>query len=142
MSRGKINYQSNVKQVKTMMTELERAALKEVAKFIRKAIKARIPVYQGILKKNIGTWVKKKDASLQIGVYTRERAKRKGYKYAYHAHLVEFGTKKTKAQPFLTSTVMENIDEIRLIQGKYLKEIEDENRARGLIQEEEEIADD
>jgi len=36
---------------------------------------------------------------------------------------------------------MNNIDQIRIIQGKYLKSIEDENRARGLINEEEEVAD-
>lgn len=137
-----VKYTSNVSEIKKVMKELERAALKEVAKFLRPMIKARVPFKQGTLKKNVGTWVRRKDSSLQIGIYTRERAKRKGYKYAYHAHLVEFGTRKTRAQPFLRNTVMENIDQIRIIQGKFLKEIEDENRARGLIQEEEEIADD
>lgn len=142
MAKGKVTYQSKGKEVKYLMTELERAAFKEVAKFMRKEIKAGVPVDQGTLKKNVGTWVKKKDASLQIGVYTRERAKRKGYRYAFHAHLIEFGTKKMHARPFLRSTVMANIDQIRLIQGKYLKAIEDENRAKGLIKEEEEIEDD
>lgn len=141
MSKG-VQYTSNAKQVKHMLTELERAALKEVAKYLRKKMKSRVPFGQGVLKKNIGTWVVKKNASLQIGVYTRDRAKRKGYPYAYHAHLVEFGTKRTRANPFLSSTVMEHINQIRLIQGKYLKEIENENRAKGLIKEEEEIADD
>lgn len=141
MAKGGVTYNSKVKQAKYLMTELERAAFKEVAKFIRKQMKARVPVDQGTLKKNVGTWVKRKDASLQIGVYTRERAKRKGYRYAFHAHLVEFGTKKLPAKPFLRSTVMENIDQIRIIQGKYLKEIENENRAKGLIKEEEEIED-
>ena len=137
-----VKYESKAPEVKKVMTELERAALKEVAKFLRKEIKARVPVDEGVLKKNVGSWVKKKDASLQLGTYTRERAKRKKYPYAYHAHLVEFGTVKTKAQSFLRDAVMENIDQIRLIEGNYLKEIEDENRARGLIQEDEEIADD
>lgn len=138
---GSVKFESNAKQVKYIMTELERAALKEVAKFLRKQVKARVPVKSGTLKKNVGTWVKKKDGSLQIGVYSRERAKRKKYTYAYHAHLVQFGTVKTKPVDFLRAPVMENIDQIRLIQGKYLKAIEDDNRARGLIQEEEEIAD-
>jgi HK97 gp10 family phage protein len=142
MAKKGIKYQSNTKQVKYLMSELERAALKESAKFLRKEMKSKIPVDEGILKKNVGTWVKRKDGSLQIGIYTRQRAKRKGYKYAFHAHLVEFGTKKTRAQPFLRNTVMENIDQLRIIQGQFLKEIEDENRARGLIKEEEEIADD
>jgi HK97 gp10 family phage protein len=137
-----VKYESRASEVKNVMAELERAALKEVAKFLRKEVKGRVPVGKGTLKKNIGSWVRKKDTVLQIGVYTRERAKKKGYKYAYHAHLVEFGTKKMSAKPFLRPAVMENIDQIRLIEGKYLKNIEEENRARGLIKEEEEIADD
>lgn len=137
-----VKYQSKANQVKVVMTELERAALKEVGKFLRKEVKSRVPVDQGTLKKNVGTWVKRKDASLQIGTYTRDRARRKRYIYAYHAHLVEFGTRNTRARPFLRPAVLENIDQIRIIQGKYLKEIENENRAKGLIQEEEEIADD
>lgn len=137
-----VKFESKAKEVKYVLTELERAALKEVAKFLRKEIKTRVPVGEGTLKRNVGTWVRKQDASLQIGTYSRERATRKKYKYAYHTHLVEFGTKNMAARPFLRPSVMENIDQIRLIEGKYLKEIENENRARGLIQEEEEIADD
>ena len=136
-----VTFTSQAAEVKKVMRELERAALKDVAKFLRKEVKRRVPVDEGTLKKNVGTWVRKKETDLQIGIYTRDRAKRKGYKYAYHAHLIEFGTKKMAAKPFLRPSVMENIDQIRLIEGKYLKEIENENRARGLIREEEEISD-
>ncbi len=135
-------YESNAKEIKYVMTELERAALKEAAKLLRKKVKSTVPVDEGVLKKNIGTWVKKTDGSMQIGVYTKERAKRKKYVYAYHAHLVYFGTKKTKAIPFLRDPIMANIDQIVAIQTKYLKAIEDENRAKGLINQKEEIADD
>ena len=135
-------YESKAKEVKYVMTELERAGLKEIAKILRKKVKAAVPVDQGVLKKNVGTWVKRKDGSLQIGVYTRDRAKRKKYTYAYHAHLVEFGTKKMKARSFLKSTIMANLNDIIAVQAKYLKAIEDENRAKGLINPEEEISDD
>ncbi len=137
-----ITYQSNVNQIKYILSELERAALKEVAKFLRKEIKGRVPINTGNLKKNIGTWVRKKEASLQIGIYDRARAKRKGLKYAYYGSMIEFGTKRLPAKPFLRPAVMENIDQIRIIEGQFLKEIEDENRALGLISEEEEIEDD
>lgn len=143
---------SRAKEVKDLMVELERAALKEVAKFLRPLIKDRVPVDEGVLKKNVGTWVKrlgkqmggerKGTPVLQVGIYNRTRAKKRGYKYAYHAHLVQFGTRHSRAVDFLRAPVFENIDQIRIIQGKYLKEIEDENRARGLIQEDEEVADD
>ena len=140
-----VKYQSKAKEAKDLMAELERAALKDTGKFLRKEVKSRVPVAEGVLKKNVGTWVKRKGPEgphLQIGTYTRERAKRKKYPYAYHVHLVEFGTAKMAAKPFLRPSVMENIDEIRIIQGKYLKHIEDENRALGLIDEDEEISDD
>jgi len=150
-NRAGVTYISRTDDVKEIMTELERAALKEVAKFLRKEVKRRVPVGEGTLKRNVGTWVKtlgkrmkgqsKGTPILQVGVYDRTRARRKGYRYAFHAHLIEFGTVKMAAQPFLRPSVLENIDQIRLIQGKYLKAIEDENRANGLINEEEEIAD-
>lgn len=139
-----VTFTSNASEVKKILRELERSALKDVSKFLRKEVKRRVPVDKGTLKKNVGTWVKKgKDGipTLQIGVYTKERAKKKGYKYAFHANFIEHGTSKMAARPFLRPSVMENIDQIRLIQGKYLKEIENENRARGLMDESEEVAD-
>ena len=144
MMANEVQFTSNSNEAKKILRELERAALKDVAKFLRKEIKRNVPVDQGTLKKNVGSWVKKVSGGspvLQIGVYTRARARKKGYVYAFHAHMVEFGTKYSSAQPFLRNSVMNNIDQIRIIQGKYLKSIEDENRARGLINEEEEVAD-
>lgn len=143
---GKIVYDSKAKDVKILITELERAALKDTAKLIRRAAKALVPVDTGNLKKNIGTWVRKREASVQIGVYDAARAARKKLDHAYYAHWVEFGRKKAQAansgRGFLRAAVFDNIDQIRLAQGKYLKEIENENRARGLVDEGEEIADD
>lgn len=137
-----VRYESNAKNVKHVMSELERAALKETAKFLRKEIKAKVQKKSGVLRKNVGSWVKKSDASLQIGVYDHARAKRKGYTYAFHAHLIEFGTRFSRAFPFLRPSVMDNIDKIRELQAKYLPAIEDEIKARRLIDESEEIADD
>lgn len=147
-----VQYTSRADDVKTVLAELERAALKQVAKFLRTEIKNTVPVDEGVLKKNVGSWVKtlKGKSSgykngtpvLHIGTYSRARAKKKGYRYAYHSHLVEFGTKRMQAQPFLRPSVMNNIDQIRIIEGKFIKEIENENKALGLINVEEEIDDD
>lgn len=140
-----VEYISSVDRAQYTLKELSRAALRDVAKLLRKRIKANVPIGEGTLEKNVGTWVRKsKDGTprLQVGVYDRKRAKKKGYKYAFHAHLVEFGTRKMRARPFLRPTVMDNIDEIQKIEGQYLSAIEDENRAKGLIDESEEIADD
>ena len=149
MSYGKLTYDSKAKEVKIMLSELERAALKATAKIVRKAAKANAPVKTGNLKKNIATWVKKKGPDgphLQIGVYDKARAQRKKLKHAYYAHWLEFGRAGARAanggRGFLRPAVFDNIDEIRLIQGTFLKEIENENRSKGLIKEEEEVADD
>lgn len=145
-----VEYISNVDRVQYTISELSRAALRDVAKLLRKRIKDAVPVDEGVLKKNVGTWVRKDkgtgESRLQVGVYDKTRAKKKGYPYAFHAHFQEFGTSKMQAanngRGFLRSTVQDNIDEIQKIQGKYLSAIEDENQALGLIDEDEEVADD
>ena len=56
--------------------------------------------------------------------------------------MAELGTSKIPKTAPLYSTVAENIDTIRRIEGQYLSAIEDENRALGLINEDEEESDD
>lgn len=135
-------YTSNAKRVKYIMGELERSALKEIAKMLRKDAKSRIHNVTGTLAKNIGTWVRRNEGKMEIGVFTRDRAKKKGLTPAFHLHFLEFGTKNMNAKPFLVPAAKENIAQIRLIAGKHIKAIEDENIALGLIDEAEEISDD
>ena len=47
----------------------------------------------------------------------------------------------TKSSKKVASQVLKNKDEIRKIQGTYIKSIEDENRALGLLDESEEIGE-
>lgn len=123
----KQNYISNLDNVKKQIMDLEAKALKESAKVLRKAVKNNVPIDKGDLKKSVATWVKKDrktgEVSLQIGVYDKRRALKKGLKYAYYAFLVEFGTSRTTAQPFLKNTVMGNLEEIRKAQAEYLGQI-------------------
>ena len=150
VTKDGVRYTSNVEKTQYTIHELSRGALRDVAKLLRKRIKAAVPVDTGTLKKNVGTWVRKDkgtgESRLQVGVYDRTRAKKKGYKYAFYAMFHEFGTSKMRAanggRGFLKSTVLDNLDEIRKIQGQYLSAVADENKARGLINEDEEIADD
>jgi HK97 gp10 family phage protein len=145
MSRNEFKLESNVSEVQYVLSELERAALKEIAKFVRKEAKRRAPVRPGptggTLQKNIATWIRRKSGALQLGVYNKQTATKKGLKHAYYAGWVEFGTVRMPAKRFLESAIQDNIDQIRLISGRYIKTIEDENKARGLIDEAEEIAD-
>ena len=66
-----------------------------------------------------------------------------GFKQSgFYGGFQELGTSKQPKIGALTQTVMDNIDEIRRIEGEYLQHIEDENRALGLIDENEAIGND
>ncbi|OIJ17099.1 hypothetical protein BKP37_00745 [Anaerobacillus alkalilacustris] len=127
-----VEFVSNVDRAKYTIAELTRAALRDCAKLIRKRMIEKLKPLRGMkrnrrLYNSAQYWVRKKDADLLIG-----------FKHDtwYGAHQ-ELGTKGQPARNILRSTVMENIDEMQRIQGKYLSAIEDENRALGLIAEEE-----
>lgn len=150
INKDGVTFIDSVDRTQYTITELSRAALRDVAKLLRRRIKDMAPEDTGNLKRNIGSWVRKAADGempyLQVGVYDKERAAKKGLKHAYYAGFQEFGTSKMSAanggRGFIRPAVMDSIDEVRIIQGKYLSEIENENRAVGLINEGEEIADD
>lgn len=146
INKDGVQFISNVDRVQYTMKELERAALRDTAKFIRKQMKELVPVYRGVLKSNIASWLKKSkdtgDVTLHVGIYSPKIAKQKGKIPAYHTHLLEFGTVKMRPQPFLRPATYNNIQMIREIQGKYLSYIEDEEKAKGVIDETEDISDD
>ena len=124
MSKNFVSYNDDVKK---QMMDLETKALRESAKVLRKIVKANVPVDEGNLKKSIGTWVKKNrktgEVSLQIGVYDKRRALKKGLSYVYYAHIIEFGSSQMRAKPFLKPTVLNNIEALRNAQADYLSQI-------------------
>jgi len=145
-----VTYISSVDRTQYTITELSRAAFRDVAKLLRRRIKDMAPIDTGNLRRNVGSWVRKAEDSdvpyLQVGVYDKERARKKGLQDAYYATWQELGNSRHPAanggRGFLRPAVQDSIDDIRRIQGKYLSEIERENRAMGLIDESEEISND
>ncbi|MBT2656619.1 hypothetical protein J7E81_15475 [Bacillus sp. ISL-18] len=136
VKKNGVEFTSNVDRTKYTIQELTRAALKDTAKLIRRRILDKARRLRGMGKtKRIPNafqyWVRKREGDLQIGV------KHDTWYGADH----ELGTNNQPARHIIRDTVYENIDQIRIIQGQYLQAIEDENRARGLIDEEEEIGD-
>jgi len=135
VSRDGVTFISNVDRAKYTIQELQRAALRDTAKFIRKRIIEKLKLLPGMKKnrriyKSSQYWVRKIESDLLIG-----------FKHdSWYGALQELGSKGQPKRDILRGTVMENIDQIRIIQGQYLSAIENENRALGLINEEEYVS--
>lgn len=123
-----LEFTSSVDRIQYTMRELERAALRDVAKFVRKRMLEKLKLLPGMkrakrLYRSTQFWVRKRETDLQIG-----------FKHdSWYGARSELGTHGQPARGILRDTVWENIDEIQRIQGKYLSAIEDENKALGLI---------
>lgn len=127
-----IEFISNVDRAQYTIQELSRAALKDVAKLLRKRMVQELKQLPGMRRSkriynSTQYWVRKQETDLQIGF-------RHDAWYGVHQ---ELGDRNQPARHILRGTVMENIDEIRKIEGQYLSAIEDENKALALIDEKE-----
>jgi HK97 gp10 family phage protein len=136
VKRNGVEFTSSVDKAKYTIQELTRAALKDTAKLIRRRILDKARKMRGMkrgkrIPNAFQTWVRKRENDLIIGVKHD----------TWYAADQELGTNNQPARHLIRDTVYENIDQIRIIQGQYLSAVEDENRARGLIDEEEEIGD-
>lgn len=136
IKRDGVEFVSNVDRAKYTMIELERAALKETAKFLRRRMLDELRKLPGMrrhirLWRSTQYWVRKQETDLIIG-----------FKHdAWYGAHQELGTKDQPRRGVLRKTVFDNINTIRLIQAQYLKHVEDEVRAMGLIDEREETGD-
>lgn len=128
ITKNGVEYISQVNRTQYMLKELVHAANKDVGKFVTKEAKKVIRRNTGRGRKNTQYWARK-DGSLQVG-----------YKPGgFYLGFQELGTTKVQQENMLKNAVLNNIDDIRRIQGTYIKSIEDENKALGLINENEEI---
>lgn len=126
IKKGEVEFISDVDKSKYLLAELTRAALRDVGKYICNGTRRKIKRRTGKLAKNTQYWARKKDLDLQVGFKPG----------GFYGGFQELGTEKMPKIAALTSTVEENIDMIRIIEGQYLSAIEDENKALGLISEE------
>lgn len=127
ITKNGIQYISKVDRTQYTLKQLVHAANKDVGKLITSRTKSKIRRRTGNARKYTQYWARK-DGSLQVG-----------YKpAAFYMGFDELGTNKRQKIAQLGNTVQENLNEIRKIQGTYIKSIEDENKALGLIDESEE----
>lgn len=128
MAGNSVRFEDHSEEAVNGLFEAQKQALRASAKILKKAVKEACPEQTGNLKKNIAVWVranrKTQEVKLEIGIYDAARAKKKGLKYAFYAHMVEFGTSQKRARPFLKPTVISKIPDIRAEQAKFLPNIE------------------
>jgi len=127
-----VEFISSVDRIQYTIEELSRAALRDVAKLVRKRMVQKLKKLPGMKRSkriynSTQYWVRKRETDLQIGF-------KHDTWYGVHQ---ELGDRNQPARHILRGTVMENIDEIRKIEGQYLSAIEDENKALALIDEKE-----
>lgn len=132
INKDGITFVSNIDRTQYTIRELARRALFDVAKFIRKEIIKELKKLPGMKRSkriynSTQYWVRKKEGDLQIGF------KHNSW-YGVHQ---ELGDRKQPKRSILRNIVYNNIDKIRLIEGQYLSAIENENKALGLISEDE-----
>lgn len=127
---GNVTFTSNIDRVNYSINELSRRALFDIAKYLRKKMIIELKKLPGMKKhkriyNSAQYWVRRKETDLQIG-----------FKHGtWYGVQQEFGDRKQPKRSILRNVVYPNVDQIRLITGQYLSAVEDENRALGLISE-------
>jgi HK97 gp10 family phage protein len=132
ITKDGVIYESNADIAKYAISELTRAALKDVGKFISKRTRQKIKRRTGRLAKNTQYWVRKKDCDLQVGFKPG----------GFYGIFQEIGSSSIPKQGLLTETTRENIEEIRKMETHYLSYLSDIDKAKDIIDEEEVIGDD
>lgn len=120
-----VEYISSVDRTAYTLTELTRAALRDVGKYICNRTRKKIKRRTGRLSKNIQYWVRKNEGDLQVGFKPG----------GFYGGFQELGTEKQPKIGALYNTVKDNVKTIRDIEGQYLSAIEDEQKALALIDE-------
>lgn len=121
---------SNVDRVNYTITELTRRALNDVGNFITRKVRAEMKPVVKKSKRHISgiqKWVRKKETDLWVG-----------FKHdTWYAVQQELGTKNQPRKSYLRNITYDNIEEIRKIEAAYLSAVEDEMKAKALINEDE-----
>lgn len=137
IDKNGVHFEESVDRANYFITELTRAAMKDVAKYILRLVRSKVRAINSQTKKmryaaiRYQYWVRKKECDLQLGIENTAR----GASTAWWADQAELGTANQPKRGFLRDTVYDNIDKIREIESQYLSAIENEDESR--IDEEE-----
>lgn len=127
----------NVDKVNYTITELTRAALRDVGKFVTRQCNQKAQTIRG-MKRNprvrgknsaFQYWSRKREMDLQIGVKGEQ----------WYSYKQELGQERMPRLGIIQSSVEENIANIVTIESQYLSALEDEARVLSMIDEDEHI---
>jgi len=139
ISKNGVEFKESVDRANYLITELTRAAMKDVAKYVLRIVRSNVRAISKQTSKmryagmRYQYWVRKKECDLQLGIENTA----KGAESAWWADQSELGTGNQPKRGFLRSAVYDNISTIRQIEAQYLSAIEDEVNAESMIDEEE-----
>ena len=137
-----VTYTSNVDAANYYIFELSRAALRDVAKFVKRTFKDSY--YSNFTKDtgNAGRATSSAVLSNKDTKYPRvEIGLKKSTIKGVYAYEQEFGTSTIPRLGLLTHSVEDNIPKIIEIESKYLSALESEAKALAMIDESEHIDD-
>ena len=139
ISKNGVEFVSSVDRANYLITELTRAAMKDVAKYVLRIVRANVRAISSQTKKmryagmRYQYWVRKRECDLQLGIENTKF----GAESAWWADQSELGTGNQPNRGFLRAAVYDNIATIRQIESQYLSAIEDEAGAEAMVDEEE-----
>lgn len=131
INKDGVTFTESVDRANYFITELTRAAMKDVAKYVLRIVRANVRGISNQTKKmryagmRYQYWVRKKECDLQLGIENTA----KGADSAWWADQSELGTGNQPKRGFLRSAVYDNIDMIRKIEAQYLSGIETEDES-------------
>lgn len=131
INKNGVTFTESVDRANYFITELTRAAMKDVAKYILRIVWGNVRSINKFTKKmrysggRYQYWVRKRECDLQLGIENTS----KGAETAWWADQSELGTGDQPKRGFLRAAVYDNIDMIRKIESQYLSAIETEDES-------------
>ena len=136
LKKDGVEYTSNVDACQYYIHELNRAALRDVAKFVKKKFREK---YYSVFEKHSGDGGKAVNYVVKSSPSTTaprvEIGLKSGKQDGFYAYFQELGSSKQPRLGILQSCVEDNIAQIVEIESKYLSGLEDEAAALSMIDE-------
>ncbi len=135
VTKDGVTFISRVDRTNYLLSELVRAALRDVAKLVRKKQIKEVKAKKGMRKakrpyRAFQYWLRKREGDLVVGIKHK----------TWYGVEQELGTNNQPEQKILRRSVEESIEDIIRIEAQYLSAIEDELKAIELVDEEEAIS--